>query len=178
MAVDLQYSCHMNPSRYIAVLVLALALLAPGCAPQPKGEPLAPPVRPVAEDFSSPQAGVRTYLDWTNLAYRMANSQLSTQVAGPNERVRVDAYIQLNRDKNQGIEQHLENLTVRSESVEGTRAVVALAEQWRYRYFTLDTQVYKGSWLQASYETTYTLEKESRGWVVQKVDAKPLSDIE
>lgn len=159
------------------VLPLLVASLLAGCGPRTSGTKLAPPVVPEKADFRAPEAAVRTYLDYTSFAYRMANSDLASRAATPYEGVRVDSYVELNRQQDQGIEQQLVKFTKRSESEEGTRALFAASEEWRYRYFSLSKREYTSPMYTASYEATYTLVRDAAGWLVDKVDARPLAPV-
>lgn len=158
---------------FLAVGVAACSRQQPTAAPQS----LAPPVVPDKQDLGSPDAAVRTYLQFTTLAYRMANSDVSSRVASPDEGVRIDSYIELNREKDRGLEQQLQSFTKRSESKEGTRVALAGKETWRYRYFSLSKKQYVTPMYTTSYETTYTLIHDASGWLVDKVDAKNLDPV-
>jgi hypothetical protein len=166
----------------LAVSALTLALLAlSACASGPmfSGAALSPPVLPGKTDFSTPKTAVLTYLDYTSFAYRMVNSDLASAVASPYEGVRVDSYIELNREKDRGIEQQLMTFTQRSESKVATTVLLAVREDWKYRYFSLTTKRYTTPMYDASYDTTYTLVKRPQGgWYVDKVDAKPLTAVQ
>lgn len=159
-------------------MLALLALSACGPRATSSGAALSPAVLPGKPDFSSPKAAVLTYLDYTRFAYRMANSDLASAAASPYEGVHVDSYIELNREKDQGIEQQLTKFAERSQSKEGTRVVFAASEEWRYRYFTLSSKVYATPMYTTAYETTYTLVARPRGgWYVDSVDAKALTTV-
>ncbi|HEY3317514.1 MAG TPA: hypothetical protein VGK50_03720 [Coriobacteriia bacterium] len=160
----------------ISALVI-LAIVLPACSSASGGVELAPPVLPGKADFSTPQAAVRTYVEYTDYAYRMANSDIASPAATPYEGVRVDSYIQLNREKDRGIEQRLVSFTERSVSKEGTRTLLAASEEWRYRYFSLTGREYTSPVYTASYDTTYTLVRDKKGWLVDKVDARALTPV-
>lgn len=161
-----------------AALVLAVAVLG-GCssASTESGGP-AKPVAPAAPKLDTPENAVRSYLDWTSFAYRMANSDAASATCTPEWGVHVDSYIQLNREQgNKTLEQWLRTFEKRSESIEGTRAVLAASEQWDYRYFSLDDQTWVSPPYSASYDTTYTLVKTGAGWLVDDVSATPLTEV-
>lgn len=166
--------------RWALVCVVVAAVLAlPGCS----GEPAitgtaADPVVPAAWDLSTPESAVRSYLDWVSFSYRMANSDIPTATMTPAESVRIDAYIQLNRMDGRGLEQALTGFEVTSVSEEETSAVLTARETWDYRYFALDGLAYLTSPLQASYETTYTLLAGPDGWLVDRVEARSLGEVE
>jgi len=127
---------------------------------------------PPAPDLSTPASAVRSYLDWVTLAYRLANPSLVQEVCTPAEAVRVDAYVELNRQEGQAIEQHLEVFEVRETRTMETTAAVVTYEEWRYRYFTLDAVEYVGRQLEASYDATYTVLRLGDGrWRVDAVEA-------
>jgi hypothetical protein len=137
------------------------------------------PVVPASPDLSDPERAVASYLDWVSFAYRMANSDIPTQTLTPIEGVRVDAYIELNRQENRAIEQSLVAFELRGVSAAEPTATVTAHEEWEYRYFTLDTIVWSSDPLSASYETTYTLVQQPDGrWLVDDVDATPLTPVE
>ncbi|MBE0476950.1 MAG: hypothetical protein IBX62_07640 [Coriobacteriia bacterium] len=171
-------------SRGVAAVLVAVLLLAggaahlAGCEARVEAAGPAEPVMPPEPDLSTPENAARSYLDWVSLSYRLADSELSTRTMTPEEGVRVDSYIELNRQKGRAIEQRLEGFEVRSLSEEGTSAVVAAAEEWRYRYFSIDTLRYVSSEHTVSYETTYTLTRVGEGWLVDKVEAEPLTPVE
>jgi hypothetical protein len=95
----------------------------------------------------------------------------------PEEGVRVDSYIQLNRMEGNGIEQFLETFEVVSVSEEASSAVLTARESWRYRYFSLETLEYVSEEFRASYDTTYTLVPGADGWVVDAVEAAAEGEI-
>ncbi|MDZ4655638.1 MAG: hypothetical protein U1F44_07175 [Coriobacteriia bacterium] len=163
--------------RYALVVLLMFVLLAlatiPACAPSV--EPLLGPEEPEIPgepDLSTPQAAVTSYLTLLNFSYRMANSEAAASAMTSAEWVRVDAYIQLNCTKNRAIEQHLDLFEGALRSIEASRAIVTATEDWRYRYFDLDSVLYTSDVLSISYETTYTVLQQSDGrWLVDSVEA-------
>lgn len=174
----------MTPRRRILLgLVLALTLVlafVTGCTPETPAtaeHPGPPPAAPAAE-LGSPESAVQSYIDAITYAYRAASSEEATHAMTLDEWVRVDAYIELNRIDGRALEQTLTAFSIRSQSEEGTQAVLAAAEQWRYRYITMKTGVYDGLWQDASYETTYTLVKQPEGWFVDRVEATALTPLE
>lgn len=156
--------------------VLAVALGA-GCSPvavTSVGEPVIPP----APDLSAPAPAVRSYLDWTSLAFRMANSSLSTHTHTPAEEVRVDSYIELNRQRGRGIEQALAAFDSSMARSGEPTALVTTQETWEYRYFSLKTLEYLSPPHTASYEVTYTVVRQPDGrWLVGSVDARALGEV-
>ena len=96
----------------------------------------------------------------------------------PAEEVRVNSYLQLNKERGQLIEQKLVLFTPGVADIDGTRAVLPTREEWEYRYLSLDgskalTPAYK-----ASYDATYTLILASpKRWLVDAVEAKPQGEV-
>jgi hypothetical protein len=163
-----------------ALLLFALVSLV-GCGaedpPDVSGSP-ATPVEPAPPDFATPESAVTTYLDWITYAYRIADSDVATAVMTPWEHVRVDSYIELNRQQGRAIDQELLLFEVRSSESEDGTATVAVREEWTYRYFSLETGDYISEPLTASYDTTYTVVREDERWLVDSVDAEPLAPVE
>lgn len=163
----------------LACVALAAALALAGCSGDSAVTgTVAEPVVPAEWNLSTPESAVRSYLDWVSLSYRMANSEIPTATMTPAESVRIDAYIQLNRMDGRGLEQALTGFVVTSVSEEATSAVLTARETWDYRYFALEGLGYLTSPLQASYETTYTLLAGPDGWLVDRVEARPLGEVE
>jgi len=177
----------------VVMILLVLAVAAGGCGTAtqvdtshdvPSGvnpDPEEGPglyVVPPEPDLSTPGSAVTSYLDWVSFAYRIANSDVATQTFTPFEEVRVDAYIELNRQENQAIEQTITVLEVREASTREPTATVSAHEEWRYRYFTLDTIEWIGDENEIAYETTYTVVLQPDGrWLVDSVEATPLSEV-
>lgn len=172
----------LHVRRLLGPALLAAALVTgslSGCGSPSRAEEIAPDATaPEAWDLSEPETAVRSYLDWVSFAYRMANSEIPTSTMTPEEAVRVDAYIQLNRVEGKGIEQHLESLDIVSASKDTTSATVVARESWRYRYFSLETLAYLSEVLRADYDTTYTLVPGPDGWLVDKVEAVSAAEVQ
>ena len=163
----------------IVSCLTAFALVA--CAPTGGDETPAAPgpiVEPGVADLSDPQSAVRSYLDWVSYAYRTARSEVASHTMTALEGVRVDSYIEFNRQLGRTIDQEIVAYDKRSESVEDTTAVVAAGEDWRYRYVDMQTGDYSSGDLRASYEVTYTLVFVDGSWLVDRVDATPLTPVE
>lgn len=158
--------------------MLACAAAALGCSASEPAERVGEAIQPAPWNLSTPELAVRSYLDWVSFSYRMANSDIPTATMTPEESVRVDSYIQLNRIDGKGIEQSLEDFSVVSVSEETTSAVLAARESWRYRYFSLDTLEYVSEPYVVSYDTTYTLVASATGWVVDRVEATAEGEVE
>ena len=178
-------TARSNRLRFVlvfAVLVFAAVtaalLLRGGAGPSAGGEHIPIAVAPQPWDLTTPEKAVTSYLDWTSFAYRLANSDIASKTLEPTESVRVDSFIELNRQNGEkGIDQHLTEFTVGKRSVVGTRAVVSTKETWQYRYFSLQTQTYVTPLYTTHYDVTYDLVREKAGWLVDKVTAKNLDDV-
>lgn len=134
--------------------------------------------KPQPPVLTTPESAVKSYLDWTSYAYRIATSDVASATMTPDEGVRVDSYIQLNVEKSQLIDQALTSITFGKPSVEATRATVTTKEKWSYRYVSIQTAGKTvGGPYTASYDATYTLAKTPKGWVVDSVKAKALGEV-
>jgi hypothetical protein len=125
-------------------------------------------------DLSTPQSAVRSYLDWTDYAYRTATSDAATATEGADEAVRTDSYIQNNLEHKKILDESIVSLTVGAPSQTATSALVPAKEQWKYQYRSTDVgnQVIAGPF-EVSYESTYTVVKNKQGqWVVFAVNAR------
>jgi hypothetical protein len=139
------------------------------------------PTAPARPDLTSPESAVRSYLEWVAFSYRMTDSDLATPTMGPTETVRVDSYIQLNRQAGRGIDERL--LTFRTTRVVRNgpdSATVSTYEEWEYRYFDVTDPSRSLSPLhRATYDAVYTAVRGSDGsWRVEKVDATPRGKVE
>ncbi|MDO8914739.1 MAG: hypothetical protein Q7W16_01490 [Coriobacteriia bacterium] len=170
-------------AAFLLAMVLGTAGLLVGCAESAStssdgvGTPLTEAVVPAAPDLSAPVPAVRSYLAWVGFSYRMANSEISSRTMTPYEGVRVDSYIQLNREKNQGMEQELTAFTPVEASRSETAALITASEAWRYRYFSLDKRRYLTPWYEASYDTTYSVIATQGVWLVASVEATALTPV-
>jgi hypothetical protein len=129
--------------------------------------------------LDTPEEAVRSYLNWTSYAYRIAESVVATPTMSDEQEVRVDSYNQLNLQKSQLLDQTLVAITFGKASVEGTRAILPAKEKWKYRYVSI-SEVGKtvGGPYDASYDTTYTLIKKKGGtWVVDDIAVKATGAI-
>lgn len=102
----------------------------------------------------------------------MANSEAATRTVTEAEEVRVDAYIELNREQGQGLAQQLKRFDLKDTRINGATATVNTAEDWVYQYFDLKTIRYISPPEQASYAATYTVLRQPDGrWLVDSVEA-------
>jgi hypothetical protein len=123
--------------------------------------------------LSTPQSAVRSYLDWTSYAYRIATSDVASPTMGPDEAVRVDSYIQYNIEKSQVIDQTLSSITFGTPSAGTTSTLLPAKEDWTYRYVSTKTAGKTvGGPYSASYDTVYTVVKSNTGvWQVYSLKA-------
>lgn len=129
-------------------------------------------VVPQAPNLMSPQEAVEAYTDWISYAYRVLDAQVATPTMTPDEQVRVDAYVEYNREKARAIEQTLLDADYTTlPSATATSALVVGSERWTYRYIAADASRYLTVPAQASYEVTYAvLSQPGDGWVVDRVE--------
>lgn len=176
----------------LAVFLLAVALatagLLAGCCATSAGTSggtsgafvgaaLDAPVVPPEPDLSAPLPAIRSYLAWSAFAYRMANSDIASRTMTPYESVRIDSFIQLNREKGRGIEKQLIEFKPVEVGVASDVATYTATETWRYRYFSLDTKRYLTAWYTTSYNTTYSVVATEGVWLVDYVEATALTPV-
>lgn len=131
--------------------------------------------------LTTPQAAVRSYLDWVSYADRIATSDVATPTMGAQEAVRVDSYIQYNIEKLRVIDQTFTSITFGTPTITATRAILPAKESWTYRYVSIKApggKTLAGPYT-ASYDTTYTVVKSGKGstWVVDSVKAQALGKV-
>jgi len=165
----------------IATLVLAL-LIPAGCAqsrtPVKTASDVQGPSMPAKADLSSPEAAVRSYLGWTSYAFRIANSEVATQTMGPAEEVRINSYVEMNKEKGRLIDQRLRSMIFGPASVVGARATLSAREVWQYRYLSVVGGKPQSPLYTATYDTTYTVVAAAPGrWIVDNVEAKPQGTV-
>lgn len=129
--------------------------------------------------LATPDSTVRSYLDWTSYAYRIATSDVATPTMSGDEAVRVDSYIQLNLQKSRLIDQTLTSLSFGKPSMVGTRTLVPTKEKWSYSYVSIKSPGGKilGGPYTATYTATYTLVRLGKGWAVDSVEAKAVGTV-
>jgi hypothetical protein len=109
----------------------------------------------------------------------MVNSDVATPTMSSSEEVRVNSYVQLNKEANKLINQRLTSLSFGTTSREGTRTIVPTHESWEYSYLAIDTLRSLSPTYSVSYEATYTLVSPKPGlWIVDAVEAKPLGEVQ
>lgn len=121
---------------------------------------------------------MRSYLDWISYAYRIGSSEVATPVLSADEGVRIDSYIELNRQQGKRIDQQLTSISFGRQSADGTHTLVPTHEVWRYTYVSATDAKPIGQSHQATYDATYTVIPVRSGvWVVDNVVAKPLGEV-
>jgi len=163
------------------VVLLAVAVPLTGCAEAtdsvaPQGPARA--IQPDPADLATPEAAVASYLDWISYAYLISDSSVATQTMTAWEGVRVDSYVELNRQQGRGIEQSLTQFQVTAVSSAEPTSTIQTNEEWEYRYFDPETFEYLSDSLSASYEAIYTLILDGERWLVDSVEATPLSEVQ
>jgi hypothetical protein len=129
--------------------------------------------------LTTPQSAVRSYLDWTSYAYRIATSDVASPTMGPDEAVRIDSYIQYNLQKSRVIDQTLTSITFGAPSVGSTSTLLPAKETWTYSYVSIKNagQTLEGPY-SASYDTVYTVVRSKTGvWQVFSVKDTPQGTI-
>lgn len=129
--------------------------------------------------LSDPESAVRSYLDWTSYAYRIAESAAATPTMSAEQEVRVDSYVQLNLQKSKLLDQKLQLIVFGKPSVGSTSTLLPAKENWAYRYVSISDvgKTIEGPFT-AVYETTYTVVKNDMGdWVVDTVAVKAIGEV-
>lgn len=112
---------------------------------------------------------MRSYLDGITYSYRIGVSDVASQTMSGAELVRVDAYIELNRQQGRSIEQTLTAIEFgKVTGVEPTLTVEA-TEDWVYRYVAADGSTSANDELSAAYAAEYTVIREGETWKVDSV---------
>ena len=128
---------------------------------------------PAPWDLSTPESAVRSYLSWITYAYRIGQSDVATPTMSAVEEVSVDSYNQFNLEKSRLIDQRLNSITFGTESTGATSTLVPAKESWTYSYLSVaEGNKSLGGPYSVSYDTTYTMVKTARGWVVDSTTAK------
>ncbi|MDO8986671.1 MAG: hypothetical protein Q7V14_00405 [Coriobacteriia bacterium] len=132
---------------------------------------------PSKYDLSTPESAVRSYLAAIAFAYRTGDSEVASATMTPWEGVRVDSYIELNRQQGRGIEQKLTAFRVLDSSGEVPTMTVTANESWAYRYFALSDGRYQSEELTAAYHSQYTVLNSGDIWQVDKVQVTPAGEV-
>ena len=134
--------------------------------------------KPASPDLSTPEAAVRSYLDWASYAYRIGESDVATQTMTPNQLVKVDAFNQYNLQEKQLIDQTLESIKFGKTKVRNSSATLPATEKWTYRYVSISVagKTLRGPY-KATYKTTYTLVKEKKDWRVDSISVVPVGEV-
>jgi hypothetical protein len=171
-----------------AALVSAAVLtagLAAGCGrkainvpPVTADRPPAPR-KPQPADLTTPQNAIRSYLAYLTYAYILATSDVASQTMGPDELVRIDSYIELDRQRGQKLDQVLKSISFGTPVTESSgKQLVPAQEQWSYRYVDIATGTYKTPGKNASFAATYTVERGPKGWQVTSVEATTTAPVQ
>ncbi|PKQ36796.1 MAG: hypothetical protein CVT59_11255 [Actinobacteria bacterium HGW-Actinobacteria-1] len=164
-------------TRLLTVALVVSLVLTGGCSAGMDSADVPGALESSSANLSTPEDAVLSYLSAVSRAYATGDSEVASQTMTPEEGVRIDSYIQFNAQQQRGIEQRLRSFTVGTLSEESTQAVLTASEEWTYRYFVPETGEYSGPELSASYETTYTLVRVDRGWVVAVVEASSRGEV-
>lgn len=173
----------MNRIPLILSAALCAVLLIAGCngnsgVEDSSAGTVGAPVMPAHVDRSTPEGAVRAYLDGITYTYRMANSDAASDTMTPYEYVRVDAYVELNRQEGRALEQMLTTFEVRDTVAGEPTATVTTYEEWAYRYFSVDSMKYVSEEATANYDANYTVVKQADAlWLVDKVNVTPLGEV-
>lgn len=134
---------------------------------------------PETLDLSTPEAAVRSYLDWTSYAYRTAQSRVALPTMSSFQEVRVDSYVQYNIQQGRLLDQELKSLTVGTPREDAERVHVPVKETWSYTYVSIEDEgkVIGGPY-EVSYDATYTVVPQGDDWVVNEVKATALGTVE
>lgn len=150
--------------------------VAPGVS-FPKTAPRAPQTPPPPM-LRSPQTSVYSYLLWISYSYRILNSDVATMAFSQYEEVRVNSYVELNKEQGRAIDQRLVEFKVKGVQTKDNTATVTAEESWAYRYIDTRTLKYSSDVLRAAYDTTYTVvQNAKKQWLVDKVEATPRGEV-
>lgn len=123
-------------------------------------------------DLSSPDNAVWSYLLWRSHSYRTVNSDVSTPTMNAREQIRVDSYIEFNRQQGKylnAIPLSVDFLQIRT--TEAT-SVVTTYEKWHYSYYDINDKTLLEGPIFASYDATYTLTLDGKEWKVESVETR------
>lgn len=135
------------------------------------------PQVPPPPQLRDPKTAVYSYLLWISYAYRILNSDVATMAFSEYEEVRVNSYVEFNRQEGRAIDQRLIDFKIKDVESKGDTATVTAREQWRYRYIDITTGDYQGPALDVTYDTKYTVvDKKEKGWLVDEVTANAVGE--
>lgn len=124
-----------------------------------------------------PQSAVYSYLLWISYAYRILDSDVASATFSEWEEVRVNSYVEKNRQDAKAIDQRLVGFEPGKTVSKGSTATVPVREKWLYRYISAKTGQYSSPTYEVAYDTTYTVvQVKERGWVVDRVEATPVGE--
>lgn len=130
--------------------------------------------------LKDPKKSVYSYLLWISYAYRILDSNVATHTFSEWEEVRVNSYVEFNRQQGRAIDQRLVDFRVESvdpvDWTDETTVTVTARETWRYRYIDTKSVKYNTPAYSETYDTVYTVVNvPEKGWLVDKVKASSLS---
>lgn len=135
--------------------------------------------RPLPWVLTTPESAVRSYLAWISYGYRIGESAVATPTMTGEQEVRFDSYNQMNLQNGKVIDQMLVSIDFGKPIVEKSRALLPAHEEWSYRYVSI-AEVGKtlSGPFKASYDTTYTVLKNSKGdWQVDTVAVRAIGEV-
>jgi hypothetical protein len=134
--------------------------------------------KPRPWDLTTPESAVRSYLDWTSYAYRIAQSEVASPTMSTYEAVRVDSYNQYNLQKGRLIDQTLTSISFGKPSVGTTSTLLPAVENWTYKYVAITaTGETVGGPYTVKYDSVYTVIGANGGWVVDAVKTKAAGEV-
>lgn len=174
LAASLLAGCEAREGDDVADSAARSQELTPGEFPDKK--PPAP-VEPPPPMLRNPETAVYSYLLWITYAYRVLNSDVATMAFDEWEEVRVNSYVEYNRQEGRAIDQRLVKFEPRTVETKGATATVAAREEWAYRYINIADSTYSSPRHSVTYDSTYTVvNKENRGWLVHEVQVAPVGE--
>ena len=133
---------------------------------------------PATPRLTTPELAVRSYLDWVTYAYLVADSDVATKTFSPQEEVRVNSYIEYNRQASKRVSQHLVSFSPGARVLVGRKMLLPAHEEWQYSYLDLGSTRSRSPTYTVSYDATYTLIPRSGGtFLVDSVEAKALGEL-
>lgn len=176
----------------VMALALGMAVVLNGCGPRDGAstprettstetsvspDPLNPPPQPPPISLKSPENAVRSYVEWITLAYYILDSDVATPTLTPEEEVRVNSYVQYNKEKGRAIDQKIVGFEVTDVRTEDDTATVKVKESWEYRYIDFVQRAYSSPVYKVQYDSTYTVLRQPDGrWLVARVRAQAIGE--